>query len=139
MPFNRKKGACVYMITQRSFCNQPRRKICSQCGVSFVCGPSAAKEKCWCYELPHVPLLASDNRDCRCPECLAEAILKPSVDANEAIDGRVSTKTNVVSSFPLMEEVDYYCEGSAVVFTASYLLRRGYCCKSGCRHCPYKS
>ena len=23
------------------------------------------------------------------------------------------------------------------VFTASYLLQRGYCCGSGCRHCPY--
>ena len=27
-------------------------------------------------------------------------------------------------------------DGSAV-FTESYLLRRGYCCESGCRHCPY--
>jgi hypothetical protein len=24
-----------------------------------------------------------------------------------------------------------------MVFTASYLRRRGYCCDSGCRHCPY--
>ena len=23
------------------------------------------------------------------------------------------------------------------VFTAQYLLKRGYCCQSGCRHCPY--
>jgi hypothetical protein len=23
------------------------------------------------------------------------------------------------------------------VFTAKFLLRRGYCCGSGCRHCPY--
>ncbi len=23
------------------------------------------------------------------------------------------------------------------VFTASFLARRGYCCSSGCRHCPY--
>ena len=28
-------------------------------------------------------------------------------------------------------------EGAAIVFTARYLLRRGYCCESGCRHCPY--
>jgi iron complex transport system substrate-binding protein len=32
---------------------------------------------------------------------------------------------------------DYYQEGQAIVFTASYLQRRGYCCNSGCRHCPY--
>jgi hypothetical protein len=23
------------------------------------------------------------------------------------------------------------------VFTAAYLADRGYCCESGCRHCPY--
>jgi hypothetical protein len=23
------------------------------------------------------------------------------------------------------------------VFTAEFLARRGYCCGSGCRHCPY--
>jgi iron complex transport system substrate-binding protein len=37
----------------------------------------------------------------------------------------------------LTEGRDYYTEGSAMVFTASYLQRRGYCCDSGCRHCPY--
>lgn len=24
-----------------------------------------------------------------------------------------------------------------VVLTSAYLARRGYCCDSGCRHCPY--
>ena len=37
----------------------------------------------------------------------------------------------------LIEERDYYIESGAMVFTASYLERRGYCCGSGCRHCPY--
>src|SRR5438874_1706718 len=37
----------------------------------------------------------------------------------------------------LTEPRDYYREGDAVVFTKSYLKRRGYCCGSGCRHCPY--
>lgn len=33
---------------------------------------------------------------------------------------------------------DYYkTEEGYIVFTAQYLLRRGYCCRSGCRHCPY--
>jgi hypothetical protein len=32
---------------------------------------------------------------------------------------------------------DYYLENGNWVFTAKYLLRRGYCCRSGCRHCPY--
>lgn len=32
---------------------------------------------------------------------------------------------------------DAYMEGPYLVFTAQYHLRRGYCCNSGCRHCPY--
>ena len=32
---------------------------------------------------------------------------------------------------------DYYYEGTSLVFTAAYHLKRGYCCNSGCRHCPY--
>ncbi len=39
--------------------------------------------------------------------------------------------------FSLLEGRDYYWEGPAMVFTADYLRRRGYCCDSGCRHCPY--
>jgi hypothetical protein len=34
---------------------------------------------------------------------------------------------------------DFYYEGPYLVFTAQYHLRRGTCCDSGCRHCPYRS
>ncbi|HZX73667.1 MAG TPA: DUF5522 domain-containing protein [Cyclobacteriaceae bacterium] len=34
-------------------------------------------------------------------------------------------------------EEDFYMENGLVVFTRAYHLRRGFCCKSGCRHCPY--
>ncbi len=33
---------------------------------------------------------------------------------------------------------DAYMEGPYVVFTAQYHRRRGYCCNSACRHCPYR-
>lgn len=38
---------------------------------------------------------------------------------------------------PLVEGVDYYLEDGRFVFTEHYLRERGYCCRSGCRHCPY--
>ena len=38
----------------------------------------------------------------------------------------------------LVEGEDFYREGACVVFTARYHLRRGHCCESGCRHCPYR-
>lgn len=35
------------------------------------------------------------------------------------------------------EPEDYYFDGPYLVFTAAYHLKRGFCCQSGCRHCPY--
>ncbi len=35
------------------------------------------------------------------------------------------------------ETPDYYLENGLMVFTEAYHLKRGYCCRSGCRHCPY--
>ena len=37
----------------------------------------------------------------------------------------------------LIEGVDFYFEGSFMVFTEKFLRERGYCCESGCRHCPW--
>ena len=37
-----------------------------------------------------------------------------------------------------LEKDDYYLnEKGYKVFTEKYHLKRGYCCKSGCKHCPY--
>jgi hypothetical protein len=38
----------------------------------------------------------------------------------------------------LVEGVDYTLEEGKLVFTQDFLLRRGYCCNSRCRNCPYK-
>ena len=38
----------------------------------------------------------------------------------------------------LVEDVDYYMEDGKMVMTAYFLLKRGHCCNSGCRNCPYK-
>lgn len=31
----------------------------------------------------------------------------------------------------------YYSKEGYIVFTEKYLLKRGYCCQNGCKHCPY--
>jgi len=33
----------------------------------------------------------------------------------------------------------YYTPQGFLVFTEDYHLKRGYCCKSNCRHCPYEN
>lgn len=56
---------------------------------------------------------------------------KPAnLDANE--------EENEPTSGEELRSEDFYYEGPYMVFTAAYHLRRGYCCNSDCRHCPYK-
>ena len=39
----------------------------------------------------------------------------------------------------LPKNPDYYFnEEGLMVFTKEFHLKRGYCCKSNCLHCPYK-
>ena len=44
---------------------------------------------------------------------------------------------SVANNISLRAEADYYVEDGLMVFTAHFLRQRGYCCESGCRHCPY--
>jgi hypothetical protein len=49
--------------------------------------------------------------------------------------------TDLGGDFNRLGELDsddfYKTEEGYIVFTAKYLLRRGYCCQNGCKHCPY--
>lgn len=45
-------------------------------------------------------------------------------------------ETTANNSF--IEDVDFYYEGGLMILTGDFLLRRGFCCENGCRHCPYK-
>jgi len=37
----------------------------------------------------------------------------------------------------LKENEDYYIENGFWVFNEKYHVERGFCCGTGCRHCPY--
>ena len=39
---------------------------------------------------------------------------------------------------PKQDPEDFYKSPEGyIIFTEKYHLKRGYCCKSGCKHCPY--
>jgi hypothetical protein len=92
-------------------------KKCWKCGAEISC--CAPAPGCWCESYPALPPV--EGADCLCPECLAAALHIASQPKQ-----------------PLIEGEHYYTEGSAMVFTAAFHLQRGYCCGSGCRHCPYR-
>ncbi len=38
---------------------------------------------------------------------------------------------------PLERDEFYLSKDGYIIFTEKYHLKRGYCCQSGCKHCPY--
>ncbi|MEK9619154.1 MAG: DUF5522 domain-containing protein [Flavobacteriales bacterium] len=38
---------------------------------------------------------------------------------------------------PSNEEHFYYSKDGLIIFTEKYHEKRGYCCESKCKHCPY--
>jgi hypothetical protein len=61
------------------------------------------------------------NRACICRDCVTAFHREPSASPMAAPNAG-----------------DYYFDADGLmVFTAAYHLRRGHCCGSDCRHCPY--
>ena len=73
-----------------------------------------------------------DDNDALHDDVLKGTVFSPSVEPEQS-RGALAPEGNL----PLRPE-DFYMEGPYLVFTAAYHLRRGYCCNSDCRHCPYK-
>ena len=117
-----------------------KEKTCSCCGIVFGCSTEDNGNSCWCNRYP--PLFTPDPViNCMCPQCLHEAT-KEKIDAYVAeMTVEKALNNNIAKELPpskqLIQGIDYYIENLNFVFTAWYHLRRGYCCKSGCRHCPY--
>lgn len=112
---------------------------CPICGRPNACrleSGEAYKGACWC-EAPQISDAAMRRmRDtlpegrCLCFDCLS------AIAADEGIPWSVLAARSK-AALPVPGEGDSYVENGCVVFTAKYHLRRGYCCGSACRHCPY--
>jgi len=63
----------------------------------------------------------------------------PPIDIKEFSDNRSMSSAPIPEQrqAPTPEAHEFYYDGPYIVFTAEYHLRRGWCCQSGCRHCPY--
>ena len=51
---------------------------------------------------------------------------------------RQNDEIEAIDPTPELDPEDFYIDGPYFIFTAAYHLKRGHCCKSDCRHCPYK-
>lgn len=79
--------------------------------------------------------------DCLCKPCLISRINKQIDQFLEDVKiGKVSNPDfTKYQTSELVEGIDFYIESGMYVFKKWYHLKRGHCCNSGCRHCPYRS
>jgi hypothetical protein len=104
-----------------------RCPLCGQANQCQLCQSSSYKGPCWCasVEIPDA-LLACVPREFRNRACICESCVREF--------HRTKRHPHNISTQP----GDFYFDANGlVVFTEQFLKRRGYCCGSGCRHCPY--
>jgi len=111
-------------------CTASGQECCPLCGQPNdcqLCTTAAYKGPCWC-EAANIPdeLLARVPVDLRKKACICRSCVTGFYEKHSA------------NSPQSLCSPDYYVDPDGrLVFTADYHLRRGYCCGSGCRHCPY--
>lgn len=118
-------------------------QICPVCGHLNYCriaNGGLYKGACWCEQsdIPvHVLRFLSEVQpepSCLCHLCMT-AVVRHAKDLHEPAE-ILSRVREAIGARP--DSVDSYLdEDGRVVFTAEYHIKRGYCCGSGCRHCPY--
>ena len=111
--------------------NKHEEKYCPKCNETFVCKVGdIANCQCATVQLSDEAkaFLAITNFDCLCKSCM----VKVNHDVKVAKGYHFPTQKEL-----LIEGLHYYKEDNYWVFTELYHMLRGYCCKSGCRHCVY--
>ncbi len=103
--------------------------LCGQPNDCQLCTVAAYKGACWCAQVEIPELLLAQvppdllNKNCICRACVMA----------------FHRSKNAQAPAPKVLPGDFYFDGGLMVFTAAYHRRRGYCCDSGCRHCPYST
>ncbi len=110
---------------------------CPECGKSVSCGADQPGT-CWCAAYPSIMPLSEEADACYCPDCLKEKVLENiNRYVKEVKSGKRINDTAKYATPEAREGIDYYMENGLFVLTEWFHLKRGRCCGSGCRHCPY--
>ena len=108
-------------------CEAGQCPLCGGANGCQLCTAAAYKGSCWCMSA-NIPdeLLARVPAELRNKACLCSGCVTAFHRERAA-----------VRPLPAVPGDFYFDAGGLMVFTAAYHRRRGYCCGSGCRHCPY--
>lgn len=104
-------------------------KSCSRCFKPILCKKEDINN-CFCKEITISDktrnFLSKTKFDCLCGACLEHY--------NNLMK---EVQKQSTSKKQLSENIHYYKENGYMVFTELYHANKGFCCKNGCRHCPY--
>jgi len=116
------------MACNKHLLDAGRCPLCGQPNECQLCTDAAYKGPCWCAtaEIPEA-LLAQVPPDLRNKSCICR----------NCVMVFHSQKYKTAGAPAVLPGDFYFDTAGLMVFTAAYLRRRGYCCESGCRHCPY--
>ena len=129
-----------------SACDAARCPLCDGPNACQLCTADAYKGPCWCerMDLPEALLaqVPAEQRRlaCICRSCVQKAQAERDAEAvrlRPRASGDLPAAAPAGSSRAVDE--DFYVDpvSGYRVFTEAYHLRRGRCCESGCRHCPF--
>ena len=121
--------------------------LCPLCRQSNQCRQACGtlyKGSCWCEAVtipkPVLNKLAEElPAGCLCSGCLnVIASWSAVMESPAEIVGRAKKLLRPPAPTPELTAEDFYTDDRGfMVFTAVYHRKRGFCCNSGCRHCPY--
>jgi hypothetical protein len=58
----------------------PAEFICPQCGAGLRCGAASGDASCWCFEMPRVVAVPTENPPAKA-SCLCRACLQQLIDS----------------------------------------------------------
>ncbi len=114
-------------------------KHCAICNCEFTGSSEQTDLSHWCNTFPSI-MSEQFNQQQHCQSCLAQSIvqrIKASIRSN-GIEKVIGIARPYFNPGNLIEHIDYTIEQGNYVFSSWYHLKRGTCCDSGCRNCPYK-
>lgn len=110
---------------------------CSQCNTTLNCNVNDITA-CWCYQLPAILPLDDTATSCLCRLCtLAKINNYLETIYTQPIKAQIAFAKQFRSHDNLIEGLDYTMQNNYIVFSKWYFLKRGTCCKNGCKNCPY--
>ncbi|MBB1385020.1 hypothetical protein H5119_05575 [Pseudoalteromonas sp. SG45-5] len=110
---------------------------CTQCNTALTCNVDNISA-CWCNELPAILPLDTTATSCLCRKCTLSKINAFLEDVyTQPIKIQIDFAKQFRGSSNLIEGLDYTMQNGYMVFSKWFFLKRGSCCKNGCKNCPY--